>query len=294
MASKLNPFASLRSLAIRTRPVSQLPRHHVSVSPAMIARRSLADDMDTRGHPQEPEEMIDIIPPRDWTPIHEPFADNYLNVEAIAKLQEIAAGQQELEWEEEGLKYGMPRKPTKNEKLQDRHAPVINQITRLLMRDGKLSQAQTHLSLILNYLRTHPAPKVSPLRPLLPGSPPANELPLNPLLYLELAIDSVAPIIRVRNMKGIAGGGQTLEVPEPMDMRSRRRVAIKWILDIVEKKRSTGSGRKQFAARFGSEIVSIVEGRSALWEKRQLIHKLGTASRANLAHPKLAGNKRRR
>jgi small subunit ribosomal protein S7 len=128
---------------------------------------------------------------------------------------------------------------------------------------------------------------------LLPGSPPPAQLPLNPLLYLTLAIDAVAPIIRVRSLKGLAGGGNALEVPEPIDARARRRQAIAWILDIVNKKRSMGSGRKQFATRFGQEIVAVIEGRSAVWDRRQVVHKMGTAARANLTHPNIVGKKRR-
>ena len=130
------------------------------------------------------------------------------------------------------------------------------------------------------------------MRPLLPGSPPPGQLPLNPLLYLTLAIDSVAPIVRIRSLKGMASGGNSLDIPEPIDARARRRMAIMWILDVVNKKRSTGSGRKQFAARFGAEIVAVIEGRSSVWDRRQLVHKMGTAARANLSHPNLAGKKR--
>ena len=147
------------------------------------------------------------------------------------------------------------------------------------------------MGLILNYLRTSPAPKVNPLRPLLPGSPPPSHLPLNPLLYLTLAIDSVAPLIRVKSMKGMAGGGQALELPEPLAVRARRRTAVHWILDIVNKKQSRGSGRGQFAHRFAEEIVAVVEGRSRVWDRRQQVHKLGTAARANLNHPNVVGKK---
>jgi len=128
---------------------------------------------------------------------------------------------------------------------------------------------------------------------LLPGSPPAVQLPLNPVAYLIVAIDSVAPLIRVRNLAGLAGGGHALEVPEPMAIRQRRRQALLWILDIVNKKRSVGSGKKQFAARFGSEIVAVVEGRSSVWDRRNIVHKLGTSARANLAHPALKGKRKK-
>jgi small subunit ribosomal protein S7 len=46
-----------------------------------------------------------------------------------------------------------------------------------------------------------------------------------------------------------------------------------------------------FAHRFASEIVSVMEGRSAVWDRRQNQHKLATAARANLNHPAL--NQRR-
>jgi small subunit ribosomal protein S7 len=141
--------------------------------------------------------------------------------------------------------------------------------------------------MMLSILRTSAAPKINPLRPLLPGAPPPEQLPLNPIVYLTLAVDSVSPLFRIRAMKGMAGGGFSLEVPEPLTERQRRRQAILWILEIVSKKKSRGSGRTQFAHRLAEEIVAVVEGRSNVWDKRQVMHKLATASRANLNSPKL-------
>lgn len=149
------------------------------------------------------------------------------------------------------------------------------------------------MALTLNFLRTSPAPKVNPQRPLLPGAPPPEQLPLDPILYLTLAIDSVAPLMRIRNMKGMAGGGMALEVPEPLTIRQRRRTAMLWILDVVNKKKSRGSGRTQFASRFGEELVAVVEGRSSVWDRRQIVHKLATSSRANLNHPAMIAKRRR-
>ncbi|TRX90833.1 hypothetical protein FHL15_008237 [Xylaria flabelliformis] len=296
MASKINPWRSLRCLAVRTRP-SRAHQHVPTVTARAVVPLGMRGFADTISTPPPTNDgdlpPSEIIPqPYEPRPI-EPFADNFMNEEAIAALEQAAAGQDALDLIAEGLKYGMPKPPSKQDQLQNRHHPVIHQITRMLMRDGKLSKAEKHVSLILNYLRTSPPPKISPARPLLPGAPPPEQLPLNPLLYLTLAIDSVAPIVRVRSLKGMAGGGSALDVPEPIDARARRRQAIIWILDIVNKKRSMGSGRKQFAARFGQEIVSVVEGRSAAWDRRQLLHKTGTASRANLAHPALVGFKRK-
>lgn len=138
------------------------------------------------------------------------------------------------------------------------------------------------MALIMNFLRTSPAPIYSPKFPLLPGAPPASHLPLNPVLYITLAIDSVAPLLKVRNIAGAAGGGRALEVPHPLGVRQRRHTAFKWILDAVGKKPSRGSGRKQFPYRIAEEIIAVVEGRSGAWEKRRQVHKTGTASRANV------------
>ncbi|GAW23494.1 hypothetical protein ANO14919_130530 [Xylariales sp. No.14919] len=298
MASKINPWGPLRSLAARTRPLR--PQHHAQTTTKAcalpIGRRAFGDDASMHSSsndgnfPPPPPTTPGPYTPK-WPEVQK-FADNFLNAEAIAALEQAATGEDVVAFTAEGLKFGMPTPPAKHEQLQDRHHPVIHQITRILMRDGKLSQAERHVSLILNYLRTSAPPKVSPLRPLLPGSPPPSQLPLNPLLYLTLAIDSVAPIVRVRSLKGMAGGGAALEVPEPIDSRARRRQAIIWILDIVERKRSTGSGRKQFAARFGQEIIAVIEGRSAAWDRRQALHKLSTSARANLSHPGATGKKR--
>jgi len=138
------------------------------------------------------------------------------------------------------------------------------------------------MSFILNHLRTAPPPTPNPARPLLPGAPPPNHLPLNPIGYLTLAIDSVAPLLRIRSQKGAAGGGAALQIPVPLGLRQRRRQAVQWILDAASKKKSRGSGRGQFAQRFAEEIISVVEGKSGVWERRQLIHKTATSARANL------------
>ncbi|KAI1777275.1 ribosomal protein S7 [Hypoxylon cercidicola] len=306
MSCKLTPWGAsvVRNLSIRTRRpttsalrASHRERQPMQQTPFLITRRGLSDDLISRPPPpppppeqlpKTPEESVETQNIK--TP--EVFAPNFLNAEAIAALEKAAAGEDIYEDDRSGLRFDRPEPVGRGNQLQDRYHPVVDQITKLLMKDGKLSKAQRNMSLILNYLRTTPAPKVSPLRPLLPGSPPPDQLPLNPLLYLTLAIDSVAPLVRIRAIKGAAGGGAALELPEPMAVRARRRVAVIWILDAVRRKRSTGSGRAQFAARFAQEVVAVVEGRSGVWDRRNQVHKVGTAARANLLHPKVVGRKR--
>jgi small subunit ribosomal protein S7 len=141
-----------------------------------------------------------------------------------------------------------------------------------------------NMSMILNHLRTAAPPNLNPARPLLPGAPPATHFPLNPVLYLTLAVDSVAPLLRIRSQRGAAGGGAALQIPVPLGLRQRRRAAVQWILDAVNKKKSRGSGRGQFAQRVAEEIISVVEGKSTAWDRRGLIHKTATGARANIAY----------
>lgn len=138
------------------------------------------------------------------------------------------------------------------------------------------------MALILQHLRTSAIPTINPARPLLPGAPPPSHLPLNPILYLTLAIDSVAPLLRIRSMRGAAGGGVALQIPVPLGQRQRRRIAVQWILTAASRRRNTGSGKGSFAQRVASEIIAVVEGRSGVWERRNMIHKLGVSNRANV------------
>ncbi|POR35159.1 37S ribosomal protein S7, mitochondrial [Tolypocladium paradoxum] len=198
------------------------------------------------------------------------------------------------EIENPGHKFGLPRKPyPEGYNMKQRYHPVLEQITRLLMRDGKLSVAQRNMAMVMNFLRTAPAPIYSPKFPLLPGTPPASHLSLNPILYITIAVDSVAPLLKVRNVPGAGGGGRALELPVPLGVRQRRRMAFQWILDVINKKPSKGSGRKQFPHRIAEEIIAVVEGRSSVWEKRRQVHKLGTAARANVNSKKLKVKKRK-
>lgn len=174
------------------------------------------------------------------------------------------------------LKFPAPTSPLPQ--MANRHDPIVAQLTNLLMKDGKKAKAERDMAEILTILRTNPAPVYNPSRQLLPGAPPASHLPLNPVLYLTLAIDSVAPLLRIRSQRGAAGGGQALQIPVPLGLRQRRRQAFTWILDSAAKK----GDRLRFPERVALEIVSVVEGRSALWERRQAVHKLGTAARTSL------------
>lgn len=147
------------------------------------------------------------------------------------------------------------------------------------------------MSVILTHLRTSPPPQASASKPLLPGSPPPQHLPLNPILYLTLAIDSVAPLLRIRSQKGAAGGGIALQIPVPLGLRQRRRTALRWIIDAAAKRKSRGSGDAQFATKVAEELIAVVEGRSAVWERHGGVHKLAVSARANLMFARRGGRR---
>jgi len=139
---------------------------------------------------------------------------------------------------------------------------------------------------ILQHLRTSPVPTINPAKPLLPGSPPPSHLPLNPILYLTLAIDSVSPLMRIRSQRGAAGGGVALQIPVPLGQRQRRRAAIEWIITAASKRRNVGSGKNSLAQRIAQELIAVVQGTSGCWERRTAIHKLGIAARSNIVLPR--------
>ncbi|KAJ9272430.1 hypothetical protein DTO212C5_1615 [Paecilomyces variotii] len=189
----------------------------------------------------------------------------------------IAQATQEAVERQPGLKFDMPELPLpRTENFRHRYDPLVEQFTKLLMEDGKLSLAQKNMEYILNHLRSASPPQINPKRRLLPG-PPAPQLPLNPILYLTLIVDSVAPLLKIRQQKGIAGGGAALQIPVPLAMRQRRRTAIKWILDAADRRRDS-----KLAVRVANELTAVAEGRSSVWDKREQVHKIGIAGRSNL------------
>jgi small subunit ribosomal protein S7 len=125
-------------------------------------------------------------------------------------------------------------------------------------------------------LRTKPAPISNPRTPIIPTAPPLSSLPSNPIAYIQTAIDSVAPLLRIRSVK--ASGGFRESIPNPLSLKQRRRKAVTWIVDAADKKKA----RMSLAERLADEIVAVVEGKSSAWEKRTQVHKTAVAARANV------------
>lgn len=144
------------------------------------------------------------------------------------------------------------------------------------MRDGKKATAQKNLQKVLDILRTKPPPKEQTKYNLIANHPALVSLPRNPCAYLQTAIDSVAPLMRLRSQK--AAGGFSNQVPEPLNERQRRRTAVKWMLTVSSNKKD----KMRFAERFAEEVVAVVEGKSAAWDRKLQIHKTAVGARSNV------------
>ena len=134
---------------------------------------------------------------------------------------------------------------------------------------------------ILNTLRTAPAPQINLAMPdrkiLIPEKMPREALPLSPVQYLTAAIDGIAPLIKIRQQRGMLGGGAMQPIPQPLSVRQRRRQSIQWILDASEKRRDV-----KLADRVAKELIAVAEGKSAVWDRRALLHRMATSARSNV------------
>jgi hypothetical protein len=135
---------------------------------------------------------------------------------------------------------------------------------------------------ILETLRKSPAP---PSSTNLISSLPLESLPLHPAAYLTTLIDSVAPLIKIRQQRGFLGGGASMPIPVPLRLRQRRRTAIQWILASAESR-----SEDKLADRVSKELLAVAEGRSSSWEKRTRVHKMAVGARANI---RIASTQRR-
>lgn len=131
--------------------------------------------------------------------------------------------------------------------------PVVENLTNLVMRDGKKARAQRQVAraLYLVYLQTR----------------------TDPVQVLYETLDQMGPLFHNKVQK--TGTAKNHMVPFPLSQRQRNRYAILWILDGALKKKSL-----DFSVRLGEEIVAAWQGKSSGYDKKLQLHKNAISQRA--------------
>ena len=137
---------AFRTLTVRSRPLVLCRESQVRT----LSRTS--SDNTPRVPPRLPGQNVDITPfstggsgrpSESWNQESNATMDQSQNDAALSQLQMIAYGLNPLDPASEGHKYGLPDLPLPSETtLKNRYDPVVVQVTKLIMRDGKLSKAQ--------------------------------------------------------------------------------------------------------------------------------------------------------
>jgi small subunit ribosomal protein S7 len=144
---------------------------------------------------------------------------------------------------------------TEGEEQQEyvRQNPIVSQLVNTIMRDGKKARAQRLVSDALQDIRL--------------------KTNTDPLVVLTEAIESASPMLKLTSAKK---GSKVIHVPTALRERQRRRKAIVWILEGAEKR-----PEKTFEARLSGEILAVINGASSALTKKNSLHKLALANRAN-------------
>ena len=133
MPPRLNIIYTCWALSIRSRPLAQWPQQSCTADQA----RRLSSD--SHGTTRPLEQNAGGLPPSLFSPAVTP-SENKL---ALSQLQKAAYGLDPFDPKVEGHKFGMPTLPIPAQmNHKNRYDPVVTQMTKLLMRDGKLSKAQ--------------------------------------------------------------------------------------------------------------------------------------------------------
>ncbi|KDN38952.1 ribosomal protein S7 [Tilletiaria anomala UBC 951] len=131
--------------------------------------------------------------------------------------------------------------------------PLLATIVGLLTKDGKKAKAMRQVSDVLGHLM--------------------RATNSSPLPILSAAIELASPLVRMQSSKS---GGKQVQVPLPLNEKQRTRRAIVSILEASKKR-----GDAELSARVAREVIAVVEGNSSVLQRKEEIHKVALANRAN-------------
>ncbi|KAK4046819.1 hypothetical protein OIV83_005814 [Microbotryomycetes sp. JL201] len=135
-------------------------------------------------------------------------------------------------------------------------AALLANLARLIMRDGKLARAHSHIEEMLGTIQS----TVS--------SPP--------MPVLTRALEIASPEIRI---VGRRKGTKSLPTPQPLTSKQRTREAWKWIVEASDKRLAS---EKNFGKRLAQEVLAVIGGQSEAIKKKEARHQQGVQGRANV------------
>ncbi|KAM0786556.1 hypothetical protein ACM66B_002012 [Microbotryomycetes sp. NB124-2] len=135
-------------------------------------------------------------------------------------------------------------------------AALLANLARLVMRDGKLARAHSHIQDMLSTIQ------------LTVSSPP--------MPVLNRALEIASPEIRI---VGRRKGTKSLPTPQPLTSKQRTREAWKWIVEASDKRLSA---EKSFGKRLAQEVLAVIAGQSEAIKKKEARHQQGVQGRANV------------
>lgn len=137
--------------------------------------------------------------------------------------------------------------------MPQRKDPILEHVTNMIMRHGKKQLAERKLSraLYIVYCKTRK----------------------DPIEILKKSLDDLAPLMVVKTFN--TGVAKSAIIPVPLNQRQRNRLAWKWITESANKRISS-----DFSVRLGEELISVNNGSSAGFEKRDQLHKTAIAHRS--------------
>ena len=92
-----------------------------------------------------------------------------------------------------------------------------------------------------------------------------------PIEVFRTALENVKPEIEVRSKRV---GGQTYQVPCPVNPKRRQSLAIKWLIGVTRGKKG-----KPIAEKLATEIINAFNKEGDAVTKRENVHKMAEANR---------------
>jgi len=100
----------------------------------------------------------------------------------------------------------------------------------------------------------------------------ASEADTQALEVLELALESVKPVVEVKSRRV---GGATYQVPIEVRPARRQTLAMRWVIEAARKR-----SEKSMAHRLAHELIDAADNRGTAVKKKEDTHRMAEANKA--------------